>query len=67
MSPLAPSMLIATALVFTSGCATDKEVRKRVEFTIEIRHLDGRLQWRTSQKYESGTDDPPGVNERIGK
>lgn len=54
------------ALCANSGCATSpKGVTKRVSLTIEARHFDGRLQWRTSQTLESGTDDPPGMTEKI--
>lgn len=64
----APWVVWLVPCLFVWGCATSRDgVTKTVELTIEVRHLDGRLQWRTSQQYESGTDDPPGVNERIGK
>jgi len=56
------------ALWSSGGCATSqKGVTKRVSLTIEVRHLDGRLQWRTSQTLEAGTDEPPGMSERIDR
>lgn len=56
------------ALWSSSACATsNKGVTKRVSLTIEVRHLDGRLQWRTTQINEAGTDDPPGMTERIDR
>jgi hypothetical protein len=63
-----PALLLPIALLLSGGCATsDKGVTKRVSFTMEVRHPDGRLQWRTSQTLEAGTDDPPGMNERINR
>jgi hypothetical protein len=57
------------AVLLSAGCASAPKpgVTKSVSLTIEVRHKDGRLQWRTAQTLEAGTDDPPGMNERIGK
>lgn len=63
------ALWLLIALPWSSGCATSQRqgVTKSVSLTIEVRHKDGRLQWRTSQTLEAGTDDPPGMNERIGR
>lgn len=67
MDRLTPAALIATALLFTAGCATNAGVTKRSSLTIEVYHVDGRLQWRQTVINEHGTGSPPGANERIGK
>ena len=49
---------------FVWGCATGPEVSKSISLTIEVRHKDGRLQWRQTVLSESGTDDPPPLEQR---